>query len=325
MARVALDAMGGDYAPKEAVAGAVAAADEGYDVLMVGREADLRPLLDEYGGDLPIRDASQVIGMADNPAAAIREMPDSSIVQAAKAVREGSANALVSAGSTGAALAASAIVIGRLQGVTRPAIATIWPTPGGPTVVLDSGANPDCRPEQLVQFAIMGTLLSEIHVGVVEPRVGLLTIGEEKGKGRDLERAAYDRLEVHPGVRFVGNVEGHDVAENKADVIVTDGFTGNVMLKTAEGVIKLMFEMFRDRLSQVDDAAREAFSDHFRSMTDALSTELAGGAHLMGVNGVVVISHGSSSRVAIKNAIAMAAEGAESGLVDRLDKHLAAM
>ena len=322
MARVALDAMGGDFAPTETVAGAVAAADEGYDVLLVGDEAVLQPLLDEYGAELPVRHASQSIEMADNPAAAIRERPDSSIVQAAKVVREGSAGALVSAGSTGAALAAAAIVIGRLPGVTRPAIATIWPTPGSATVLLDSGANPDCRPEQLVQFGVMGSLLSEIYVGTVEPRVGLLTIGEEKGKGRDLERAAYDLLDTHPSIRFVGNVEGHDVAEDKADVIVTDGFSGNVMLKTAEGVIRLMFSMFRERLSQVDEGAQGAFSAHFRSMTDELSTELAGGAHLVGVKGVVVISHGSSSRVAIKNAIGMAAEGAEVGLVDRMAKHL---
>lgn len=325
MARVALDAMGGDFAPKEAVAGAVAAADEGYDVLLVGDEAVILPLLDEYGAELPVRHASQIIDMADNPAAAIRERPDSSIVQAAKAVREGSAGAMVSAGSTGAALAAAAVVIGRLPGVTRPAIATVWPTPGSPTVVLDSGANPECRPDQLAQFAVMGSLLSEVYVGAVEPRVGLLTIGEEKGKGRDLERAAYDLLQNHPSVHFIGNVEGHDVAEDKADVIVTDGFTGNVMLKTTEGVIRLMFAMFSERLSQVDEAARVAFSAHFKSMADQLSTELAGGAHLVGCNGVVVISHGSSSRVAIKNAIAMAAEGAEVGLVDRLAKHLASV
>lgn len=323
MARVALDAMGGDHAPQETVAGAVAAADEGYDVLLVGDQAVLTELLDEYGADLPVRHASQSIDMADNPAVAIRERPDSSIVQAAKAVREGSAGAMVSAGSTGAALAAAAIVIGRLPGVTRPAIATVWPTPGTQTVLLDSGANPDCRPEQLAQFAVMGSLISEIYVGTVEPRVGLLSIGEEKGKGRDLERAAHDLLEAHPAVRFVGNVEGHDVALGKADVIVTDGFSGNVMLKTAEGVIRLMFSMFGERLSQVDDAAREAFSHHFKSMTEQLSTDLAGGAHLVGSKGVVVISHGSSSRVAIKNAIAMAAEGAEMGLVDRVAKHLA--
>lgn len=323
MARVALDAMGGDFAPRETVAGAVAAADEGYDVLLVGDQAVLEPLLSEYGADVPIRHASQSIDMADNPAAAIRELPDASIVQAAKAVREGAAAAMVSAGSTGAALAAAAIVIGRLPGVARPAIASVWPTPGSPTVLLDSGANPDCRPEQLAQFGVMGSLVSEVYVGAVEPRVGLLTIGEEKGKGRDLERRAYDLLEAHPEVNFVGNVEGHDVANDKADVIVTDGFSGNVMLKTAEGVIRLMFSMFRERMAQVDDAAREAFEQHFKSMTEQLSTELAGGAHLVGTKGVVVISHGSSSRVAIKNAIAMAAEGAEFGLVDKLAKHLA--
>ena len=323
MARVALDAMGGDHAPAETVAGAVAAAARGVDVVLVGDHAALTAELAPHGVDMPIVHAAQIIAMGDNPARAIRDMPDSSIVRSAKMVKSGEADALVSAGSTGAALAAAAIVIGRIPGVLRPAIASIFPTPGSHTVVLDSGANPDCKPEHLAQFGVMGSLIAQIYLDCERPRVGLLTIGEERGKGRDLERAAYDLLEWDPTVNFIGNVEGRDLAANVADVFVTDGFTGNVTLKTTEGVLKIAFGLVAERIGKLDPAIQAVIVPEFTDVVKNFSAEVAGGAHLIGSKGVVVIAHGSSSRIAIENALVMAADGAERGLVVKLTERLA--
>ena len=204
---------------------------------------------------------------------------------AAKLVEEGNAEGLVSAGSTGAAMAAAAIHIGRLKGV-RPSIASIFPTPGSPTLVLDSGANPDVGPEQLVQFAIMGSVAAETLLGVDEPRVGLLNIGEEKGKGRDLEKAAYDLLEQAP-VNFIGNLEGRDVAEDKSDVIVTDGFTGNIFLKTMEGAAQVMIRYSLEAISSLDPGVQESVLPALGEVRRRLDYETYGGAQLLGVKGVV--------------------------------------
>lgn len=322
MARVALDAMGGDFAPSETVAGAIAAVRRGYDVVLVGDEDVLKPLLADSDIDVPVVHASQTIGMGDNPAKAIRDMPDSSIVRAARMVRDGEAEGLVSAGSTGAALAAAAIVVGRIPGVIRPAIASVFPTPGTRTIVLDSGANPDCKPENLLQFGIMGSLVAEIYLDLERPRVGLLTIGEERGKGRDLERAAFDLLEAEPSVNFVGNVEGRDLARDVADVYVTDGFTGNVVLKTSEGIVRMMLGMMASGVEGLGEAERTHVQPMLGAIAHQLSDEKAGGAHLVGVRGVVVIGHGSSNRRAVERAVEMAADGAERGLVDRLASRL---
>ena len=315
--------MGGDFAPRETVLGAAAAAADGYDVILVGDESELQPILTEIGVDLPIAHASQSIGMADDPARAIREMSDSSVVVAANLVKSGEADALVSAGSTGAVLAAAAIIIGRIPGVARPSIASVFPTNGSHTVVLDSGANPDCKPEHLVQFGVMGSLIAEIYLDCDNPRVGLLSIGEERGKGRDLERAAYDGLEAHPNVHFVGNVEGRDLASDIADVFVTDGFTGNVVLKTTEGAITMMFGMLAQAFEGLPDDVSAAALAAMGSIGKTLSAEVAGGAHLVGAKGVVVICHGSSSALAIRNAVEMAADGADRGLVAELTARLA--
>ncbi len=312
--------MGGDYAPVETVAGALLAAGRGVDVVLVGDEHQLRSELEKHQADLPVVHASQRIEMADNPVRAIRERPDASIVRAAQLVRDAEADALVSAGSTGAALAAAAIVIGRLPGVLRPAIATIFPTPVKPTVVLDSGANPDCKPEHLNQFAIMGSQVARVYIGCENPRVGLLTIGEERGKGRDLERAAYDLLEWDPAVNFVGNVEGRDLASDIADVFVTDGFTGNVTLKTAEGMIRIALGMFSDVANSLSDAGQAELAPHVKRMADAMSAD--NGAHLVGSKGVVVIGHGSATAKGIANALEMAADGARRGLVAEIANQL---
>jgi len=322
LARIALDAMGGDNAPTETVAGAVEAAGRGVEVVLVGHPEVLEAELAKHETRLPIVDALEVIGMGEDPARAMREKPGASISVAAKLVAEHSAEGLVSAGSTGAAMAASAIVIGRVKGVTRPSIASIFPTPGSPTIVLDSGANPDVKPEQLVQFAIMGTVAAEVLLGIEDPRVGLLSIGEEKGKGRDLEREAYELLEQAP-IRFVGNVEGRDVAADKSDVIVTDGFTGNIFLKTMEGAAQVIMRYAMEAISGLEADVQESVLPALGEVRRRLDYETYGGAQLLGVKGVVVIAHGTSSRVAIANALVMAAEGAEHDLPGRLAARLA--
>ncbi len=322
MARIALDAMGGDNAPSETVAGAIEATRRGVDVVLVGHPDTLGAELAKHDADLPIVDALEVVHMGDDPARALREKPGASITVAAKLVADKAADGMVSAGSTGAAMAAAAIIIGRIKGVSRPSIASIFPTPGSPTVVLDSGANPEVRADQLVEFAIMGSVASEVLLGTESPRVGLLSIGEEKGKGRDLERAAYDLLERAP-VRFVGNVEGRDVATDKADVIVTDGFTGNILLKTMEGAAQVVARYVLEELSKLDPSTQEQAMPALFRVREKLDYETYGGAQLLGVNGVVVISHGSSSRVAIANALSMARDGAERGLPGLLAVRLA--
>jgi glycerol-3-phosphate acyltransferase PlsX len=255
--------------------------------------------------------------MGDDPARALREKPDSSISVAVKLVAYGKAAGFVSAGSTGAAMAAAAIIIGRLKGVSRPAIATIFPTPGSPTLVLDSGANPEVRPEHLAQFAVMGSVAAEVLLDVERPRVGLLSIGEEKGKGRDLDKAAFELLEKAP-IRFVGNVEGRDVSTDKVDVIVTDGFTGNVFLKTTEGAVKMVADYFLEALDALSDEVKEAALPALAVVKRRLDWETYGGAQLLGVRNVAVIAHGSSSRVAVANALSMASEGADRDLPGRL-------
>ena len=315
--------MGGDNAPTETVAGAVEASRRGVDVVLVGKHDILQAELARHSTRLPIVDAPDVIEMGEDAARALRDKPGASITVAAKLVAEESADGMVSAGSTGAAMAAAAIIIGRIKGVSRPSIASIFPTPGSPTVVLDSGANPDVRPEQIVQFAIMGSVASEVLLGTRDPRVGLLSIGEEKGKGRDLERAAYDLLEQAP-IRFVGNVEGRDVANDKSDVIVTDGFTGNIFLKTMEGAALVVARYAMEELAKLDPEVQEAALPALNSVRERLDYETYGGAQLLGVKAVVVIAHGSSSRVAIANALGVARDGAERDLPGRLSERLSA-
>ncbi len=322
MSRIALDAMGGDLAPVETVAGAVAAAAEGVDVVLVGDEAVLRPQLAELGADLPIFDAPEVVDMGEDPAKAIREKPRSSIVECARLVRSGDAAGFVSAGSTGAAMAAAAIILGRVPGVLRPTIASVIPKPSGHTVVLDSGANPEVKPEHLVQFAEMGSVLAEVYFSLDSPRVGLLNNGEEKGKGRSLEKETYELLKVAP-IHFIGNVEGRDLGSDRLDVIVTDGFTGNVMLKTTEGIASMVTAMVMEALGRTSAEVQAAVLPELAPIRHRMDYENTGGAHLLGTAGVVVIAHGSSTRRSVKNALAMAHEGAERDLVSRIRARVA--
>jgi len=316
MKRIAVDAMGGDRAPEEIVRGSVAAAKRGIDVVLVGEEGRIGPLLERLGTDLPVVHATEVIEMGEDPAGAIRRKKDASISVAARLVASGEAAGMVSAGSTGAAMAAAAFLIGRLPGVARPAVASLFP-PG--TVVIDAGANLDCRADHLLQFAVMGTAFAQVHRGEEHPRVGLLNIGEEPGKGRNLERDAFPLLAAADGVHFVGNVEGRDIGGDRVDVIVTDGFTGNVLLKTAEGAARTVLRLILEAVSG------EEYQEPLARLMPALAglraridPEAVGGAFLLGVRGVVVIAHGSSSRAAIENAIVMAEEGVRGDLVGRI-------
>jgi phosphate acyltransferase len=322
LARIALDAMGGDHAPVETVAGAVEASTRGVDVVLVGNQELLEAELTTRNASLPIVDAPEVIGMGDDPARALRDKPKSSIATCARMVAAGEAGGFVSAGSTGAAMAAAAIIIGRIPGVSRPAIATIFPTPGSPTLVLDSGANPEVKADQLAQFAVMGSVAAAALLDADPARVGLLSIGEEKGKGRALERAAYELIEALP-VEFVGNIEGRDVATDKVDVIVTDGFTGNVFLKTTEGTAALINSYLLEALATLPAETQEAVMPALAKVKEKMDWETYGGAQLLGVKGSALIAHGSSSRRAIANALVMAHESADKDLPGRVSRALA--
>ena len=316
MPLIAVDAMGGDSAPREIVEGAVLAADEGVRVVLVGDESRIAPILDGRDVDVSVVHASQVVTMDDVPHRAIREKKDASIAVAARMVSQGEADAVVSAGSTGAALSAAAFLIGRLPGVVRPGIASMFPTGH---VVMDVGANIECKPEHLLQFAVMASALAAVYQGIENPRVGLLNIGEEESKGRDLEIGAFDLLSSSAAVNFIGNVEGRDLATDIADVIVTDGFTGNVLLKTGEGTGKAIQQLILETLAKPEYVnAVQELMPAFMEIRERLSPESVGGAHLVGTKGVVVIAHGSSTRIAIGNAIRIAAEGVANGLVEKV-------
>lgn len=317
MARIALDAMGGDHAPSETVAGAIEAASRDVDVVLVGEKGQLQDELSRHGARLAVVDAPEVIGMGDDPARALREKPNASISVSAKLVASGDADGFVSAGSTGAAMAAAAIIIGRVKGASRPAIASVLPTPRTPTLLLDSGANPEVKAEQLAQFAVMGSVAATTLFGADPARVGLLSIGEEKGKGRALERAAYELIEASR-IHFVGNVEGRDVATDKVDVIVTDGFTGNVFLKATEGTASLLNTYVLEALSTLPADIQTAVLPALASVKEKMDWETYGGAQLLGVKGAALIAHGSSSRRAISNALVMARDSADKDLPGKM-------
>lgn len=313
--------MGGDHAPSETVAGAIDASAQGVDVCLVGAQSLLESELSKHDSTLPIVDAPDVIGMGDDPSRALREKPNASIPVAAKLVAAGEAAGFVSAGSTGAAMAAAAIIIGRVKGASRPAIASIFPTPESPTLVLDSGANPDVKADQLLQFAVMGSVAARVLLEAEPARVGLLSIGEEKGKGRDLERDAYEMIEA-TDLHFVGNVEGRDVATNKVDVIVTDGFTGNVFLKATEGTASLINRYVLDALSELPAEVQSQVMPALGKVKEKMDWETYGGAQLLGIKGSALIAHGSSSRRAICNALVMAHNSADKNLPDQVAEAL---
>jgi glycerol-3-phosphate acyltransferase PlsX len=322
---VAIDGMGGDKAPGEIVAGARQAAASGAPVLLVGDPA----LLGDTGG-LEVLAASEVVEMHEDPARAVRLKKDSSLIRSAEAVRDGRASAMVSAGNTGAAMASALFRMGRIKGVARPAIATIIPVPGStPTVLLDAGANAECSAPWLVQFAQMGSVFARVRLGIENPRVGLLSIGEEPGKGNPLAKETHALLAqgaAGADVNFIGNVEGRDVMSDTADVIVTDGFTGNVVLKTLEGSMKFAFGAVLAALQSegVPAGGRDAILGHLLPLAAELDPDTYGGAVLLGVDGVCIISHGSSSARAIVNAVEVARQAVADDLVGQLRHAVAA-
>ncbi len=305
--------MGGDYGPSVVVEGAVAAARaHGLSLILVGDQTAVeRELARHRAGGLPIsvRHASQVVGMAELPPQALRRKRDSSLRVAAELVKEGEAGAFVSAGNTGAAMAVGMFVLGVLAGVDRPAIAVLLPSLTGYTVLIDAGAIVDPKPRHLVQFAVMGHCYAKDILGKAKPRVGLLSIGEEEGKGNELTKDAFEELKV-ASLNFVGNVEGRDIYNGNCDVVVTDGFTGNVALKISESMAEMVgamikAELGRDLLSRLGALLSRSAFTRFKKRVDY--TEM-GGAPLLGINGASIICHGSSPPKAIKNALRVAAE-----------------
>jgi glycerol-3-phosphate acyltransferase PlsX len=317
---VAVDAMGGDRAPGEIVDGAVQAASElGASVLVVGREDTVTPLVPASASNVEVVTASEVVEM-NEPATAVRAKKDASIVRCAQLVRDGKADAMISAGNTGATMAAALLRIGRIRGVARPAIATPIPVPGYPSQVLvDSGATVDCVPEWLAQFARMGREYARARLGVDEPRIGLLSNGEEAGKGDELRKKAYPLLEVIPG--FVGNVEGRDFMRPGVDVIVTDGFTGNVALKSIEGAIRgtagLVFGVLEEPALA---AARDAVMPSLLEAAKSVDPDYVGGAILLGVAGIAVVAHGSSSALAVVSAVRQAIKCVDARIVEHTEE-----
>ena len=319
---VAVDAMGGDRAPGEIVAGALRAVDEvGVDVLLVGREEEITPLLPSAVVDgVEILDARDVIAMDDEPASAVRKKKESSLVRCAQIVKDGAAAAMVSAGNTGAAMAAALLRMGRVKGVTRPGIAVTIPVPGhAPQLLVDAGATVDAAPEWLVQFALMGREYSRVRLGIDEPKVGLLSNGEEASKGDELRKRTHALLSSVPG--FVGNVEGRDFMHpGVADVVVTDGFTGNVALKSLEGALRSLASLVFQVLESTPEAkaASEVVLPMLLEAAEVYDPELTGGAVLLGVKGVCVISHGSSSAQAIVSAVSVAASCVEHDVPNKM-------
>ena len=320
MLPIAVDAMGGDRAPGEIVAGALQAADAGFPVVLIGPEGL------EGAGELPLIVASEVIEMDDDPASSVRKKRDSTLVRAAEAVRDGKACAMISAGNTGATMASALLRMGRIKGVHRPAIATPVPVPGStPTVLLDAGANAEVQAEWLVQFAVMGSVYARKRYGIENPKVGLLSIGEEPGKGDTLRKEAYDLLAAAQGINFIGNVEGRDIMTDNVDVVVTDGFTGNVVLKTLEGTLRGVIKALFEAITQPE------YKEHADALMPALlpmyatfDPENTGGAILLGIDGVCIISHGSSTSRAMVNGIKVAQEMVQTDMVGAIREAISA-
>jgi len=323
--RIALDAMGGDRAPQVTVGGALLAAREGVEVVLVGDEGALRAALARHGGSLPLVHAPDAIRMGE-PATEVRRRPQSSIAVAMDLLRRGEVAAVVSMGHTGATMAAALFALGRVKGVERPALLVEFPSQKGRTFLLDGGANADCRPGFLVQFAAMGLAYAEAS-GVLAPKVGLLSIGEEEGKGNALVLEAYPLLREALGERFYGNVEGRDILLGTVEVVVTDGFTGNVVLKLAEGEAKVLLAWIKEALTSSPMArlggllARGAL----RRVKDRVDPARYGAMPLLGVEGPVFVGHGSADELAVRNALLRARALVGAGLMDRVRQNLAAL
>jgi glycerol-3-phosphate acyltransferase PlsX len=319
---IAIDAMGGDHAPDAIVAGVLQAADEASSSLtLVGDEPVLRGLLSQNGhhSNIRIHHASEMIQMGESPLAAIRKKKDASICVAVDLVARGEAQAVLSAGDTGAAMAAATLKLGRLTGIDRPAIATVLPTVSGHTVLLDAGANVDCKPSMLAQFAVMGSVYAQCLFDLPSPQVGLLSIGEEDTKGNEVTKAAFKLLSDAP-INFVGNVEGRDIGLGTVDVVVCDGFVGNILLKVAEGYAQYFVQLMREELTRDlwSKIAARLLKPAFKRMKKRADYSEYGGALLLGVNGVCIIAHGSSQARAISSAVRVAQQMVKANVVQRV-------
>jgi glycerol-3-phosphate acyltransferase PlsX len=309
--RIAIDAMGGDHAPKSAVVGAIQAVKEyNVEVCLVGNKEEIHKYMaeeDKGNEKITIIEASEIIGNDDTPVAAIKQKKDSSMVVGLKQVKDGSCDAFLSAGSTGAFLAGSLLKVGRIKGIDRPALSPLIPTTKGFCMIIDAGANLDSKPKNLEQFAIMGSIYMEKVMSVNNPRVGLLNVGTEEGKGNDLTKHSFELLS-QLNINFVGNVEARDIAEGVCDVCVCDGFAGNVLLKTTEGVAQVIFDMLKVILKKnaLTKVAALLLKDGLRAFKKKFDYKEVGGAPFMGIDGIMIKAHGSSDAKAIKNAVRQA-------------------
>lgn len=321
--RIALDAMGGDFAPQAIVAGAIEACrDLDADIILVGDQTAIQTELSKYAVTdlkLEVIHASEVIGMDEHPANAVKRKKDSSLVVANRLVKEGKAAAVISAGNTGAAMATSLLTLGRIPGIDRPAIASPMPTKTGVSVLLDAGANADCEPEYLQQFAVMGAIYAEQVLSLTNPRVGLLSIGEEETKGNKLTLAAHLLLK-ETKVNFIGNIEGRDVHRGVCEVIVCDGFVGNTVLKLTEGLASVLMGMIKEAVTVnlVSKVGALLIKGALGQLKTKLDYTEYGGAPLLGLNGVSMISHGSSNAKAIKNAVKAAQKAVTEQVVAKI-------
>ncbi|MGQ9626330.1 MAG: phosphate acyltransferase PlsX [Anaerolineae bacterium] len=321
MVRIAIDAMGGDYAPEEVIKGAVEAAREyeGLELILVGREETVRPLLDAEGLPLPIKAASQVIAMEEQPAQAVRAKKDSSIVVATEMVRDGQADAVVTMGHSGAGMVAALLILGRIEGIQRPAAGVHYFNLQSQTFMLDLGLSVDCKAEHLLQFALMGSIYAQKVLGIERPAVALLSNGAEDNKGNQVGREAFLLLK-ESGLNFIGNVEGLDIPRGRANVIVCDGFAGNVVLKLTEGLSEALFDMMEEEMRTA--LPGEVFQSHFLPALARLRKKMdyaeIGGAPVLGVNGISIIGHGRSKAKAVKSAIYQAKLAVERNLVEAI-------
>lgn len=332
--KVAIDTMGGDYAPGEIVLGALQAAKEyskeGMEIVLVGDQAQITQALDSHGNwkdlNITVHHAGEIIDMHESPGSAVRKKKDASVVVATALVKQGVCDVVISAGSTGAAVAAALFGLGRIKGIERPAIATPMPNLTGTTVLLDSGANIDSKPKHLVQNAIMGSIYAEYVLDIPKPRVGLLNIGEEESKGNEQVLSTYPLLQQLNTVNFIGNVEGRDIPKGTVDVVVCDGFVGNIVLKLGEGLAGAILQLVKEAIKSSGFWAKMASMlvlPALSGLKKKLDYAEYGGAPLLGVNGGFIICHGSSRAKAIKNAIRVAKEFTEQDVVAHIRENIA--
>ena len=327
--RIAVDAMGGDNAPYEIVVGALDAVKANPDitVVLVGKEDEINRIIDEKTKDrtgIEVVNATEVIEFDDVPTKAVRSKKDSSLVVAMKLVKDRRADAFLSAGSTGAILVGGLFIVGRIKGIDRPALTGFFPNPNGYTVLLDIGANADCKARNILEFGVMGSLYAEKVLGIKNPTVGLLNNGTEEGKGNDLTKEAFALMKDSGQINFYGNIEGRDMPAGTVDVAVTDGFTGNVVLKTTEGVASTIMKMMKDALmsSTKGKIAGAMIKSDMKALKDGFSADAIGGAPFLGVDGVVLKAHGNSRAIAITNAILQARKFKESNYIEELKAHI---